>query len=619
MSALAGFSFVGQLRRDKLLDLIQANVTVQGKSLVTPFRLSIQGPPMGLPPRRLNTVDLLVKSLDLSLESGTNLCTLILRLQGGVIRLSNAPEAAFLGGTLDVRILLVDGTFIVARPLAATLNAPPTAVIAAIPDFAVRANIEVDKLIDAERNVDVDVYPDAGYAKIFAIFSRNRNLDAQTFCATLGNGNLDNLTATVDATRSVTFAISDDTIIASLPTADSLSVPHVTITRLNYTFRDAWIEVDGEFDGDDTCWSIDGGTIHQLIFPSLNASNIVFTPVPPQPDLSFKLRIAFLCEVGLAAIEFLDLALTPPFLDFMRLNLAKTLGVHAHFTVPATPGQTQPVFGLGGVTWAQLWVSPEGFVLFGDRVGGGIVTPVETPAIHIRTNDDPIPVNAVPGSTTVQGPTCQPQDFDFVELIQDDRNTLTVDSDWLFEPIEYAWSINGAPLERSSDLVVIGGNGMSALDFDGTVESPLPAPNGTAIPGHAIKLMYRSAGRTLVLNARHEDLNYDIRVELRATDALGRVFTDAANLTMNGDVVQFGQDYDDYMDACVKAATDRVNEKGRKQRTPRPGEPRENWRELMALVAQQLQAGDPEAHALLPGLMRAVGVKVVAKAMAGRL
>ena len=619
MSALAGFSFVGQIRRDKLLDLIQATVTVQGKSLITPFRLSIQGPPSGLPPRRLNTVDLLVKSLDLSLDIGTNRCILILRLEGGVIRLPGTPEAPFRNGTLNVKLLLVDGTFIVTRPIEATLDAPATDVIAAIPDFTARANIEVNKLIDAERNVDVDLYPDAGYAKIFSIFSHNRNLDAQTFCAHLGKGNADNLTATVDAKNSVSFAISADTIIASLPTAEALSVPHVTITKLNYSFRDVLIEIDGEFDGDDTCWSIDGGTIHQLIFPSLTGSNILFTPIPPQPDLSFKLRIAFLCEVGLAAIEFLDVALTPPFLDFMRLNLAHTLGVKAHFTVPATPAQTQPGFELGGVTWAQLVISPEGAVLLGNRLGGGIVTAVQNPAVHIRTNDDPLPVNAVPGSATVQGPTCQPQLFDYVELIQDDRNTLTVDSDWMFEPIDYAWAINGVPLVPSSELTVLGGDGMTALDFNGTVESPLPAPNGTAIPEHAITLMYRAAGRTLLLNARHGDLNYDIRVELRATDALGRVLSDAVNLTMTGDVVQFGQDYEDYMDACVKAATARVNDKGRKQRPPKPGEPRENWRDLMDLVAVQLRAGDPEAHALLPGLMRAVGVRVVAKAMAGKL
>lgn len=56
MSQLGGFNFVFQIRRDKLLDLIQEKVTVQGNRLATPFRLVLQGPVSGPPPRRLNTV-----------------------------------------------------------------------------------------------------------------------------------------------------------------------------------------------------------------------------------------------------------------------------------------------------------------------------------------------------------------------------------------------------------------------------------------------------------------------------------------------------------------------------------------------------------------------------------
>ena len=99
MSRLAGFNFVFQLRREKLLDLIQENVTLAGSSLATPFRLSLPGPlTPGRPPRRLNTLDLVVKALDLALEVGTNFCTLTLLLEAGVIRLPGAPEVTFSGG-----------------------------------------------------------------------------------------------------------------------------------------------------------------------------------------------------------------------------------------------------------------------------------------------------------------------------------------------------------------------------------------------------------------------------------------------------------------------------------------------------------------------------------------
>lgn len=94
---------------------------------------------------------------------------------------------------------------------------------------------------------------------------------------------------------------------------------------------------------------------------------------------------------------------------------------------------------------------------------------------------------------------------------------------------------------------------------------------------------------------------------------------DAVNLTMTGDVVTFGQDYEDYMDACVAAATDRVNKKGRKQRAPGPGEPRERWRDLVEAIARQVQAGDPDAQALVPALMKAGGAREVGQALVGRV
>ncbi len=214
---------------------------------------------------------------------------------------------------------------------------------------------------------------------------------------------------------------------------------------------------------------------------------------------------------------------------------------------------------------------------------------------------------------TVQGPTCAPKAFDYVESIQDDRNTLSIDTEWVFEPVEYIWTVNGLALTPA--VVVIGARGLQALDYAGTVKVALPPPNGTAIYGHSINLMYSVGGRTLRLYARNEDANYDIRVEVRATDALGRRFSDAVNLIMVGDIVEFGQDYEDYMDACVKAATDVVNKKGRKQGKVEPGEPQERWRDLLDAVTQQAWEGNVEAQALVPGIMKAVGLQTVGKAL----
>jgi hypothetical protein len=621
VSRLGGFDFVCQLRRDKLLNLMEENgLKVQGNTLATPFRLAIKGPPSGFPPRPSNTVDLLVKSVDLALSVGTNLCTLILQLEGGVIRLPGEPDAAFTGGAVNVQMQLVDGTFILVRILSATLDAPATPVIAGIANFAARANSEVNKLVNAERNIDVDIYPDAGLIKqMLVVFSKNQNLDADTFCAHLGGNDAGTLTSTLGSNTSVSYAISAGTVIALLPTAEQLSQPHVTITEVNYVFRDGGIDVNGKFDGHDTCWSVRGGSFSQSLIPSLVGQNFVFRPDPPDhptPKLDFHLELNFLCLVGKAAIDFLDFTFTQAFFVLFGPTLAKALGIHGGFVPPATPTQTRPGLVLGGVTWNDFQVSSEGFILLGDLAGGGVVSAVQQPAIHIRTNDAPANLHAVAqGTVTVQGPTCAPKAFDYVESIQDDQNTLTVDTNWVFEPVEYTWTVNGQALTPAGNVVFLGNRGSQELDYTGTVKVALPPPNGTAIYGHSIKLTYVMSGRTLRLYARNEDANYDIRVEVRATDALGRTFSDAVNLSMVGDIVEFGQDYEDYMDACVKAATDLVNKKGRQQGKVKPGEPQEHWRDLVDAVTQQALEANVEAQALVPGMMKAVGLQAVGNAL----
>ena len=479
----------------------------------------------------------------------------------------------------------------------------------------------MNKLVDAERNKDVDIYPDAGLIKqILVIFSQNRNLDADTFCAHIGGSESGALTSTLGLNISVTYAISADIVRPQLPTAEQLSQPHVTITEVNYGFRDAGIDVTGKFDGHDTCWSVSGGSFSQSLIPTLVRQDFVFTPDPPDhptPKLDFHLELNFLCVLGKAAIDFLDFTFTQAFFILFGPTFAKALGIHGGFVPPDTPVQTRPGLALGGVTWSDFQVSSEGFLLLGDRAGGGVVSATQQPAIHIRTAAAPANLQVrAQGTATVQGPTCAPAAFDYLESIQDDQNTLTVETEWLFEPVEYAWTVNGEPLIAAGEVVILGPRGLRELDYVGTVKVALPPPNGTAIYGHAIKLMYSVSGRTLRLYARSEDANYDIRVEVRATDALGRRFSDAVNLTMVGDIVEFGQDYEDYMDACVKAAADVVNKKGRQKGKVKPGEPQEGWRDLVDAVAQRARLGDVEAQALIPGMVKAVGLPVVGKALA---
>jgi len=620
MSRLAGFNFVFQLRREKLLDLIQERVTLAGSSLATPFRLSLPGPlTPGRPPRRLNTVDLIVKALDLALEVGTNFCTLTLLLEAGVIRLPGAPEVTFSGGAVSVRIELLQNLLLLARPLGATLHAPATAVITGIPDFAAQANTQINKLIMAQSQDFTLIAPDDPAALLFLLSGQNTNLNADTFCAHSGAGEINDLTPTVNPLNNpVSLAISAQVITSLMPAAETFSRDPVTITGLNVQFVEGFIDVNGTFDAEDDCWSIDGGTFWQRLSVAMVGGNFMFIPDRPTPHLSYQLDLDFFCLLAVEVLSILQIA-TVPIASVLGLTWAQFFLRQAAraATPPGTSVAPQPIPTIAQVIWTDLAVSAEGMLLLGNR--GGQISPVQHPAIHIRTKNEPQNLHAVvQGSVTVQAPTCAAQAFDYVESIQDDRKTLTVDSEWLFEPIEYLWTVNGQPLTAHSELITIGAGDMFPLEYTGMVKVALPPPNGTTISGHSIRLLYRATGSTLLLSARNEDGNYDIRVEVRATDALGRVFSDAVNLTMVGDIAEFGPDYDDYMDRCIKAAADVVNRKGRQRTRLRPGEPQERWRDILETVTQQVREGNVVAAAMIPGLMKAVGIDVVGTALNGK-
>jgi len=220
--------------------------------------------------------------------------------------------------------------------------------------------------------------------------------------------------------------------------------------------------------------------------------------------------------------------------------------------------------------------------------------------------------------------------FNYIQWVQDDQYALTVESKWLIEPIEYAWTVNGQPLSPNTSVFIDSARfRMNVLKYIGTATASIPPPNGTAIPGHAIELQYQvgsqfldsllpGSGKTLALKARKEDFNYDIRVEVRATDALGRVFTDAANLTMTGDIAEFGADYYDYLNRCLKATADLVDKKAVWKSKVKPGEPREQMQNLLDVVSQRLLEGDQAAAAMVPALTNVFGIAAVSNAISAK-
>jgi hypothetical protein len=656
MSWLAGHNVVFQLRRDKLLYLIQENVTLQGNPLNQPFRLVVEGPPPGPFTARLRTVDLIVKSFDLTLHSGTRFCDLKLSLVGGVIRLNTAPEAPFLGGEVNVRIEMINGLLLTARLLEVTLKAPSTAVIDSIPAFAARANAEVNKVLGDARGRDIKLLPDSPLTMPFVFLGRNEHLDGETYCAWVGGGGeRGDLTPSVGPHHSVAFAIEAPRIIdgisRSILTAkelgpgpppgffDPLSSDHIAkippprgtgelyrgregvdvwITGLGVSLRNGYIDVNGDFkasDGD--CWVTRGGRFSQKIYLDFMGGRIIPRMEPLNPQLTYRLHIYFYCLVGLAFLNVVVNGLWP----VIGISLTNSVMSLDQVPVPESPS-VAPISpaALERIVWTDVAVSPEGLLLLGDRPSM-VITPVPTPVGYIRTTHEPQGLHARgAGPVTVQAPTCAPEEFVYVQWAQDDMYTLTAESEWLVGPLDYEWTVNAH---------IISPAGVGVLNYEGTVRTAVPPPDGIEIIGHSIQLRYESStggtrlpvkgsNKTLTLNARKEDRNYDIRVELRVTDALGRVFHHVANIRMIGDIARFGADYDEYMSRCLMSAIDIANKKARWKVRLKPGEPQERVRDLLDVIAQQIRQGDLDAASTIPSLLAAFGVEPVNMALAGK-
>ena len=179
----------------------------------------------------------------------------------------------------------------------------------------------------------------------------------------------------------------------------------------------------------------------------------------------------------------------------------------------------------------------------------------------------------------------------------------------LIEPIAVTWTINGTPLTQRS----------GTYKYTGTVNAALPPPNGTDIPNHEVEVAYEiggallldSSARNLALHTRDGDLNYTMRIEVRAADAIDRAYYDAVNTSVVGDRVFMGPDYDAYIAECLAKIRDTADKKGRQQVRPKPGEPQEKLGDLVARVIEHIQAGNAESHVLLSAAVRAYGAPAV--------
>jgi hypothetical protein len=644
--ALNGRSIVLQLDRLAVLGRIQEFSSLRGQAMSPPFQLSTPPSKSGVIAHPLPSVAIIVKAVDLQLTVGTNEGHLLLETEDGMLRVGG-NNFRVRGGFLDIKVQFVNRTTLAVRPLDASfkdLNADGAAEVA---NFAALANAEAAHLLDIDRNHDFELLPDVddvnplrGIAAVFG--SENICVDAQTIEILFGGTPGTTVPRLITDINNVALAQSDDIIKSNLlepalrdqlldkndqnadlpPPWGNGKIPkdqdgaHVDITELNLDFADGCINVSGTFDAHDDCWDVQVGHYQQKLFLDMVAGNpakLLPRLDPPSPNVQYDVNVHFLCQL----VEFAAGAL-------IGITAGGIYGIGAIVAVEIIKGGINPAIPptnltavslfapISGTWWRSIEITAEGAIVQGNLPLAPLPHPVP-PAVRLHVED----VMRMTGGTTGQvasGPPCEPRIFDYEEVGQAHDFTYDVTTVGLIEPIAFTWTINGTLLAERS----------GTYKYTGTVNAALPPPQGTDIPNHGVEVAYEIGSaslldfseRSLVLHTRDGDLNYTMRVEVRAVDAIERVYYDAVNTNVVGDRVLMGPDYDAYIAECLAKIRDTADKKGRKQLRPKPGEPQEKLGDIVARVIEHIQAGNPESHALLSAAVRAYGAPAVGSELA---
>lgn len=649
MSLLAGHNFVLQADRERLLDLMQTYVRVGGTPLSAPFRLRVprQGGILG---PRTDAVDIIIKSVRLMLNPGTNQAVLMLGVEAGVVRI-DAEETPFTSGELHVGLEFESGTLLAVKPKSLSLHG----VGSTVTDFVNRANLEVNKLLDTERDQRVELFPDIDdQAKLMLIFSKPRVIDSVTVGLFLGDGDPTQVDRAIATGRSISFALAADFVRTNILCRALLSPSErdpawtaggptdlergrlpapcgtghlsrgrdgvdVRITTLNFAFRDGFIEVSGNFDAEDTCWKIRGGTFEQKLFLDFDKATVAILPrlEPSEPIVHYDADILFICR----ALGFLAGVLVP-YIGSVALGIVAVVALEivkalVDPDIPAQQQQLSPVQGIEGITWESLAIASEGLHLQGSIATEQFSDAHQPSRTWLAGKNLPANVQEGPGGEALyQAPTCEPRVFKYRDFTQQDVKELRLKPEWLVNPVQIEWFVDDMEIPNDAG---------SPLRFTTTVRTALPPPDGDEVSGHAVELGYDFglplgvigvAPWSVKLTPRPADLRYEVRVEARVTDGAGRTFWSAANPEFIGAWAEFGSDYDEYRSECFKKVRDIVDKKAKVKRRLKPGEPQEEIEWAANYIREYMEARSPETGTVIDAATKLHGVRAINHALA---
>lgn len=656
--SLGNHILVFQADRQLLSVLLQQRTLISGIAPIAPFRLRLPPPPKT--PNSLvkpqSPLDLIFKSADLELTPGTNTGSLVLNIHAGIVRLPNSPALPMQGGRVKVAFQFENARFFAVKWTGAILE-PPS--VPNIPNFAMLANAEVSRFLTGTLNMVFPLFDDLPPQFASAILiSQSRVVDPNTVAVMVGGGDPDAVTRFLSPSSQVAGGVSaaylrGTQLCRSLlrpaerdpawnstmfgPTAlERTRLPKgdcgdgelsrgkddvdVKITETIFVFRKGYIDISGKFNAGDTCWSVTDGRFSQRLFFDFNNVTGQITPrlEPPEPVLDYDVSLDFLCELAAFSIGLLTPVIGSALLGLGAVIAANIAAESFKPKMDSTQVAAFPIPPIPGVRWMDIAIDPEGMIFQGSMT---VTLPAgdSKPLVWIKVTPQPQDVQpGRAGEVEYAPPMCPPRVFEYHSFTQNDQKLLQAAHQWLIEPLQYEWYVNTQPLPPGEK---------GALPLTTTVRTALPPPDGVDVAGFEVQLGYDTGYQFLaastnpneiILTARAEDLNYSVSVELRVSDALQRSFSFPVALSFRGDYVTFGQDYYDYLNECFKKLQDYMDQKGKKMRRPKPGEPQTGLDKYVQFALEHITAGNPEVSEFLPGLVKAYGLAAVNQAIAAK-
>jgi hypothetical protein len=335
---------------------------------------------------------------------------------------------------------------------------------------------------------------------------------------------------------------------SSLPTscgtAGGVAVGGATLTSLTDAFGSGVITLGGSITKSGFCYTATGSFSATLTFSVIGG---VITPSVSVGQPSVDIDIPWYCwlvvGVVLGVIGVIVVAIVDEVVEAVASSVAKSALAGALGKLGGVPAG-----GFGGAVFDSIAISPEGLGLCG-------VIPVQllAPATTSITVSGSVTTthSTVLSSGTFHSDDCPVGDFPYTEYGRQQTASYQLAATLVALPVTIVCSLRSG----TTSVPLTGTSGQVTLPVDALF--PMPLPGGTTVTEQA-RIAYTISGNLVELTNVPADGDYQVDLDITATDCSGFVVTRSVPIEFNGDVVVLGGGYYAKHRLCIRAFLDKI-------------------------------------------------------------